>query len=116
MSQLNDHERRAIDLILGRLPTGVREKILLDLEGAVVEVINRDRSILRFHIPGYGGAKSVGQQPLGVEGKVRDQDGELLDVVIYQDANDRLFEFELVRYALGEVIGPDWPTFTIAGD
>jgi hypothetical protein len=48
------------------------------------------------------------------EGKVRDLDGELLDVVLFEDGDGRLFEFELVRYAEGLVLGPDWGALEVA--
>ena len=51
--------------------------------------------------------------PLCPEGTVIDADGVPLEVVVYTDRNSRLFEFELIRYADGDVIGPDWSTFAI---
>lgn len=84
---------------------------MCDLDTAGVEALNKDRSILRFHLPDY--ERDEGQMPLCPEGSVLDADGEPLEVVVYIDRNSRLMEFELIRYAAGDVIGPDWTTLAV---
>lgn len=86
--------------------------MLADLAVAEVEVLLQDRSMLRFHLPGHVPSKP-GQAPLTPEAKVRDLDNELLEVVLFEDADGRLFEFELVRYAEGLVLGPDWSALEV---
>lgn len=112
MAELTDHELKAIKRIIARLEPSQRERMLADLAVARVEVLLPDRSMLRFHLPGHVPSRP-GQAPLTPEAKVRDLDGDLLEVVLFEDADGRLFEFELVRYAEGLVLGPDWSALEI---
>jgi hypothetical protein len=112
MTGLTDHELKAINRIIARLEPSQRERMVADLAVAEVEVLVLDRSMLRFHLPGHIPSKP-GQAPLTPEAKVRDLDSELLEVVLFEDIDGRLFEFELVRYAEGLVLGPDWSALEV---
>lgn len=111
MDRLTEHERAAVLALITHQPVERRERLISDLAVAEVKALNSDRSILRFHLPDYGRAE--GQNPLCPEGAVIDRDGAVLEVVVYTDRNHRLFELELIRYAEGDVIGPDWATFAV---
>ena len=102
MAELTDHEHKAIDLIIAGLEASQREQMLADLAVAEIEVLLTDRSMLRFHLPGHAPSRS-GQTPLGI---VCGQDGELLDVVLFADGDDRLFEIARVRPGEGPPIVP----------
>lgn len=111
LSGLTNAERAAMEVICEHLADDQRRQVLAQLRSFDVEVVNEDRSLLRF--TGAGQSLAPGQQPIWPEGKVQDADGELLDVVLYQDANGHLLAFELVRYAQGPVQGPDWTTLKV---
>ncbi len=111
MSGLADAERKAVEAICARLPDDQRRRLLADLRQSEVEVVNEDRSILRFK--GRGRSPAPGQEAIWPEAKVQDADSEMLDVVLYQDADGRLLEMELVRYADGPVLGPVWSTLKV---
>jgi hypothetical protein len=111
LAGLTDGERWAVETICAHLADDQRRRHLAELLVAEVELVNEDRSILGFKVPGQ--AAVPGQQPIWPEAKVEDADGELLDVVLYQDANGCLLELELVRYADGPVQGPNWSTLNV---
>lgn len=92
MTELTDHELKAINLIIARLAPLKRDQMLADLAAAEIEVLLADRSMLRFHLPGHV-PSSPGQTPLG---QVGGQGDELLDVVLFEDSDGRLFEVERV--------------------
>jgi hypothetical protein len=45
-----------------------------------------------------------------IDALVLDADGAKLSVVLAEDENGRLYELQLIRYAQGAVLGPDWTT------
>jgi hypothetical protein len=90
MTELTDHELRAINLIITGLEPSQRDQMLADLAVAQIEVLIADRSMLRFHLPGHV-PSNPGQAPLG---QVCGQGGELLDFILYEDGDGRLFEIE----------------------
>jgi hypothetical protein len=102
MTELTDPELKAINLIIAELESSRRDRMLADLAVAEIEVLIADRSMLRFHLPGHVPSKP-GLSPFG---RVWGQDGELLDVVIFEDGDGRLFEVERVRPGEGPEIVP----------
>jgi hypothetical protein len=90
MTELTDHELRAINLIITGLEPPQRDQMLAELAVAQIEVLIADRSLLRFRLPGHV-PSSPGQAPLG---QVCGQGGELLDFILYEDRDGRLFEIE----------------------
>jgi hypothetical protein len=113
MAQLPNELSEAVRQIVAHLEPEERARLSADLDVAEVECGNDVGSIFEFRLPGYRALHRSGQMPLPVEGRVRDADGEMLDVVLYVDPNGHLFELELLRWAEGNVIGPDWRTFTV---
>jgi hypothetical protein len=111
LPDLTNAERSAVEAIIAHLPDDQRRRFLTELQQAAVEVVNEDRSMLRFKV--HGQSALPGQQSIWPEAKVQDADGEILDVVLYQDANGCLLEMELVRYANGSVRSPDWSTLKV---
>ena len=113
MAELPKELREAVRQIVAHLAPEERARLSADLAVAEVEPGNDVGSLFEFRLPGYLALNRNGQMPLPVEGKVRDADGEMLDVVVYVDPNGHLFELELLRWSDGYVQGPDWRTFTI---
>jgi hypothetical protein len=113
MAELPDEMRDAVRQLIAHAQPGRRARLLADLDMAEVEAGNAVGSIFQFRLPGYRAHPRSGQRPLLVEGKVQDADGEILDVVLHVDPNGRLYELELLRWADGDVIGPDWRTFAV---
>jgi hypothetical protein len=83
------------------------------MEHATAEPVFGDGSRITFTIVGYQRPVYKGQHPFRVEGKVQDQDGSELSVLLHADENGRLLELELVRFDKGEVIAPDWSTLRL---
>ncbi len=113
MAELPKELREAVRQMVAHLAPEQRARLSADLDVADVELGNDVGSIFEFRLPCYRALHRSGQMPLPVEGKVRDADGEMLDVVLYIDPNGHLFELELLRWAEGYVIGPDWGTFIV---
>jgi hypothetical protein len=70
---------------------------LADLENASAVPATEDGSRIQFEIRGYDRPPYKGQHPFGVEGKMQDQDGAELSVLLHADKNGRLFELEFIR-------------------
>lgn len=88
-----------------------RAKIMADLAQATAVPMNNDNTIIRFEMSGYQHPPKSGGR-VTVDGKAKDQDGAYLDVILFTDENDRLYELEIVRFEEGKVLGPDWNTLT----
>lgn len=112
--KLTHGELGAIEEIAQSLDDYDNNKLMDDVKIAGVEIKNKDRSIIAFLLPGYSRPDSVnGQESYPFEGQVDDKDGEKLSVILYKDINGRLVELELIRYASGDVVGPNWDTFRV---
>jgi len=94
------------------LPAAQRAQMLADLATASVEPLNDDGSILRFHLRDYTRLPGIGRR-VAVDGTARDRDGAYLNVILFTDENDRLYELEVVRFDEGNVVGPDMETLKI---
>jgi hypothetical protein len=105
-------EMKAICAIAGQLgPAG--DQVVRDAAAGEVESVNEDDSILVFHLPGYRRPPYEGEREFPVQGKVRDEDGVEVRVLLLNDQDERLFQLELIRLGDGPVIGPDWGTFEV---
>ena len=113
---LSPLEYDAVRRLVAKLPSEVRDQVMADVASAMVRPDAGDGSRLVFEIPGYERPPYEGQRPYPFEGKLRDDDGADVCVVLHADQNGRLFELELIRWAEGELIRPDWTTFTSAED
>lgn len=120
MRALNDSERHVILALAGELKVAEeRDQLLEDLENCEVDEATTDGSRLEFFIPQY--KRPVGHRQgayrakdgFPVEGVVNDADGAEIDVSLFGDANNRLYELELVKLIGGPVIKPDWRTFKV---
>ncbi len=105
--------REAVRRIVLALPESRQPSLLRDLAQAELEDRNGIGSILGFRFRGYEVLHPCAQL-LPVEGTVEDADGAALQVMLWLDANDRLYELELVRYDPGNLKGPSWSTFQLA--
>lgn len=110
---LTTDERQIIAAIAHQLGSVDRTQLLADLENATARTVARDGSLIEFDIAGYTRPPFLGQNPFNVEGRVRDNDGAELEVLLHADHNGRLLELELVRYEKGDVIAPDWSTLQL---
>ena len=110
---LTDHERRFVQQVAERLDQHDRNQLLQDAAVASAETINADGSIVRFHLAGYRRPLYRGQHAVPAEGTMQDADGAVISVLLHQDENNRLYELELIRYAEGNLIAPNWETLTI---
>lgn len=41
-----------------------------------------------------------------------DRDGSKIDVLLFMDSTDRLYELEFVKWEGGDLLCPDWTTLT----
>jgi hypothetical protein len=89
------------------------QTVKADLEKSSVVEAAADGSRFLFNIDGYQRSKYLGQHALPVEGTMSDRDGVDLHVLLHVDENERLFELELVRWAEGPVIEPNWSSFRV---
>jgi hypothetical protein len=95
-----------------------REQLLMDIKRCFVENANPDGSILRFHIDGYQRPPHHGQETFRgkdrfpVEGLMRDADGTAMDVALFV-VHGRVYELELIKHTVGDVVAPDWTTFQV---
>jgi hypothetical protein len=108
---LTETEKMVISRMAETLPDSKRSQIVADLARASAEPMNDDGTIIRFEIPEYQRPPQTGGR-VTVDGKVKDRDGAHLDVILFTDENDRLYELEVVRYEVGKVMEPDWTTLT----
>jgi len=76
-------------------------QLLADLETASAISATEDGSGVQFYIAGYDRPLYKGQFPYGVEGKMLDQDGAAMSVLLHADENRRLFEPEFIRWGEG---------------
>lgn len=87
--------------------------MLSDLAIAQAQPTLPDRSIIRFHLEGYSRPATGGQELYPFEGVMADLDGTNVDVLLFADAANRLYEMKLVRWEGGDLQGPDWNTLRI---
>jgi len=110
---LTNDERDFIVRIAQKLGGSEGAQLLADMQNADAIPATGDSSRIQFEIPGYERAAYNGQHPYGVEGKMLDQDGVELSILLHADANGRLFELELLRWGEGDLIHPDWNTLEL---
>ncbi len=109
---LDPGAREAVTQIIRALPERLQSALLFDLSQAEVEDRNGIGSMLGFRLPAHEVEDERGKL-LPIEGKVGDADGAPIDVMLWVDGHDRLYELELVRYHPGNLIGPNWATFRL---
>ncbi len=105
-------ERVLVSRMCAGLQDAERAQVLADLADAIVEPLNDDGSIVRFELLNYTRLPGIGRR-VAVDGVANDRDGAHLNVILFTDENNRLYELEIVRFDEGSVIGPDWATLKI---
>jgi hypothetical protein len=120
MRPLTDSERHVIVTLSAEFKSDAeRKQLLADLENCSVEEILSDGSLLSFNIIGYDRPSGHSQglyhakDGFRAEGGVKDADGGEIDVLLFADQNNRVYEFELVKHQPVPIIKPDWSTFTV---
>ncbi len=98
-----------VSRMVEKLPDNQRAQIMSDLTRAAAEPLNDDESIVRFDIAGYQHPSSIGRNVI-VEGMAKDGDGADLEIILFTDHNDHLYELEIVRFEDGGLVGPNWTT------
>lgn len=111
--QLTPTEKVIVERFARQLPENQCRQLLEDLDRSVVEDATDDESRLIFHINDYQRPPYRGQHAFPVEGRANDSDGASLTILLHADENDRLFEFEIIRWDSNDVIAPKWDTFEI---
>lgn len=98
MRALTGIERHIIEEIAKALPEPSRAALFADLLGATVVNADTDDTRLCFELAGYTRPRYQGQHTYGVEGRILDEDGAEVSIILYSDENDRLLELELIRW------------------
>jgi hypothetical protein len=106
-------EMNVIRQVAEKLPKDQQDQLLRDLAHAQAEPATPDGSRVIFYISGYQRPPYRGQHSYGAEGELIDRDGETLSFDLFADENERLLELELIRWAGGPLIEPDWDTFKL---
>ncbi len=120
MRALIDEERHAILALAAEFKSDAeRNQLLADLDHCAVEEKVPDGSLLVFNISGYsrppGHKQSLYRAKDGfrVEGSVKDADGAEMDVLLFSDQNNRVYELEIVKHLPDSVVKADWGTFKV---
>lgn len=108
--KLTDCEKSFIRDVAARLPVVDGARLLDDMENACAESMLNDGSLITFHIHGYERPKERGQHTYPYEGTLIDADGAVVDVLLFADPSDRLYQLEFLRWAVGPLQEPNWAT------
>lgn len=100
MRSLTNDEMQVVQRIARKIGDKEDKQLLSDMVNAQAEDLAADGSRIGFDIHGYECPSYRGQHPYSVKGKVLDQDGVELSVLLYADENGRLLELEIVRWSL----------------
>ncbi|MFM0730639.1 hypothetical protein PQQ52_09125 [Paraburkholderia sediminicola] len=111
--ELTDFEKSFIRGVAARLAPADEARLLDDLEKARAESTLDDSSLTLFHIYGHERSMERGQHTYPHEGTLRDADGAVVDVLLFADPSDRLFQLEFLRWGDGPLQEPDWTALKI---
>ena len=111
MRSLTTEEKQALLLIARALDDEESRTLIADIQRA--RVGSERASLLRFCLDGYTRPEYLGQKSYGIEGKVEDSDGFVLDVDLFRDHNGHLLELEFIRYGENGEAKPKWRTFRV---
>jgi hypothetical protein len=103
MRSLSTVERTIIERMADKVPRPLRATLLSDLETALVSDVLADRGMISFSIQNYERPSYRGQHSYGVEGRILDEDGVEVSVILYADEKNRLLELEFIRWGGGGV-------------
>lgn len=107
MRQLKKFECIIIERVADKLPVNLRKKLLSDLLRATVAEESDNGARIIFFISDYERPSYRGQHPYPVEGRMLDEDGVEVELILYADENDHLLELELIRWGVGILKAPD---------
>jgi hypothetical protein len=113
MRSLSTVEQTIIEQMADKMPEALRSKLLSDLEVASVIDVQADGARILFAIENYEHPIYRGQHSYGVEGRILDEDGAEISVILYADEENHLFELEFVRWGEGGVKAPNLETFEV---
>jgi hypothetical protein len=111
--RLTNEEKHIITQIAEKLGGNEGAQLLTDMGNASVIFAKSDGSRIQLEIQGYQRPDYKGQHPYGVEGKMLDQDGAELSVLLHADENGRLLELEFIRWGEENLIKPKWDTLNL---
>ncbi|HEY4296110.1 MAG TPA: hypothetical protein VGM85_06520 [Paraburkholderia sp.] len=113
LRELTENERVFIRGVASRLDPEARDSLLSDLNNAHAEPTLEDGSLILFHIDGYQRPGKIGQHTFPFEGRLTDEDGAPVCVLLFADPANRLLQLEFLRWGDGDLQGPDWMTLEI---
>ncbi|MFM0338222.1 DUF6984 family protein [Paraburkholderia fungorum] len=111
--ELTDCEKSFIRDVAARLDPADGTRLLDDLANARAELTLDDGPLILFHIRGHERPKERGQHTYPYEGTLKDADGAVVDVLLFADPSDRLFQLEYLGWGDGPLQEPDWTALTI---
>jgi hypothetical protein len=103
MRSLSAVERFIIEQMADKMPAPIRSTLLKDLEVASVTDALGDGAKISFSLRNYERPIYRGQHSYGVEGKLLDEDGVEISVILYADENNHVLELEFIRWGEGEL-------------
>lgn len=106
--ELTEGEKLFVRAVAARLDATDGAILIRDLANASAESMLDDNSLILFHIEGYRRPETRGQHTYPVEGTLLDADGAVVDVLLFADPANRLFQLEFLRWADGPLQRPDW--------
>jgi len=107
MRAVSDRERFLIEEVAKRLSPQAGSQLIEDMSRSAAVDRLQDGSVVLFVIEGYARPKYEGQHSYPVDIRLRDADGAELEAILFADPNDRLYELEIVRWDLEDVIEPN---------
>ncbi|MFP3566929.1 DUF6984 family protein [Paraburkholderia sp. SIMBA_030] len=116
LRELTSHEKSFICGVANRLGVEARDRLMDDLSRAQAEPLLADGALVRFHLVGYQRAPYVGQRLFPVEGAMEDKDGSQMQLLLFADPADRLFELEYLRWDGDALQAPNWSTLRFVPD
>lgn len=105
MRALNDLERGIILAFAERMESKAANGLMEDLNLASVRETRSNEECIIFELRGYERPPYRGQHSYPVHADLMDGDGAQIDVILYADANNRLFELEFIRWEDGDLVG-----------
>lgn len=106
-------EKNIIERMAAKLSEPLRSTLLSDLKMAVVADSLPGETKISFAIRNYDRPKYRGQHPYNVEGRIMDEDGAEISVILYADENDHLLELEFIRWSEGAIRAPKLDTLRL---
>ena len=113
MRALTPTESHAIQWFVGRVSESEGQRLLEDVENAMVEEIRSEHLTLRFHVWGYPPTSFEDTYPAAFAIAL-DTDGANLAVTLWLDLEGGLHQLNVFRLETGPVQDPDWASIRVA--